>query len=191
MRNVKIFKRKLSITKLLLASLMLITINSCNSNERKVKKQIKNYCLEQDNIEVYNIKINKMEPMYINDYTETQEYKTIEEEYNDIISKLTYCENTIEIMTEYINKTRSVYNHCYEEDDELDEIYDSYDYYMVARDNCIKKINDIKDNFEPYLLGYNMTGRCKAKLSTGVGYVGLYVLFNPEMTEILSLDVDF
>lgn len=89
MKNVKIFKRKFSIKKLLLALLMLVTITSCNSNERKVKKQIKNYCLEQDNIEVYNIKINKMEPMYINDYTETQEYKTIEEEYNDIISKLT------------------------------------------------------------------------------------------------------
>ena len=194
MKNVKIFKRKFSIKKLLLALLMLVTITSCNSNERKAKKLIKDYCLEKDNIEVYDIKINKMEPVYINDYTEDPGYKKLEEKYNDIIKQLDYCEERISISTDYLNEKRS-YKYLTldpEEEKELEneteEWYDRHDEYAATRDIYILQAKKIASDFEPYLLGYNMIGRCKAKMFTGEGYVRLYVLFNPDITEIISID---
>ena len=178
MKNVKIFKRKFSIKKLLLASLILVTITSCNSNERKAKKLIKNYCLEEENIEVYDIKINKTEPVYINDYTEEPEYKKIEKDYNSFVDWADYYYN---VLTKY----RSI-----KSKEEIEEAYEMYNKFIEARDDCVNKANIIKENFEPYLLGYSMIGRFKAKMWNGEGYLRFEVLFDPEMTKVISLNVE-
>ena len=178
MKNVKIFKRKFSIKKLLLALLMLVTITSCNSNERKAKKLIKNYCLEKDNIEVYDIKMNKMEPVYINDYTEEPEYKDIEENYNSL-------ENSIEFYYNTLTKWRSTRS-----DEEIERAYEMYYKCVEARDGLVNKANMIKESFEPYQLGYSVKGRFTAKRWNGEGYWRFEALFNPEMTKVISLNVE-
>ena len=178
MKNVQIFNKKYSTIMLLLASLMLITITSCNSNERKAKKLIKNYCLEEDNIEVYDIKISKMEPVYINDYTEDPEYQKIEEDYNSFVDYVDYYYNTL-------TKWRSSSS-----EEEIEKAYEMYYKCVEARDGLVNKANMIKESFVPYQLGYSMTGRFTAKRWNGEGYWRFEVLFNPEMTKVISLNVE-
>lgn len=171
MKNTLISKNMIM---LIVASVMLIVITSCNPTERRMKKIFKNYIFEEDNTEITNIEINKIEPVYINDYTEDPEYQKIEEDYNSFVDYVDYYYNTL-------TKWRSSSS-----DEEIEKAYEMYYKCVEARDGCIHKANDFRNNFEPYMLGYKASLRCKAKTFYGEGYVKVEVIFNPDITEVIS-----
>lgn len=179
MRTKKLSKQFGRLIGLFAISIMVLSLVSCNSNERKAKKMIKEYLLTSNAgvIKLEQFKPYELEEIYINEWTQDPEYISKNKTYRELQEDMDYYKHQYEEFYDILSRSEretwiNLYNQCVEDLQRIEEWAD-----------------DFSEKFQPYLYGYSMKAffvfenEFGGKSKTTETFI-----FDPEFTSVYVLD---
>lgn len=181
MRTKKLSKQFGKLIGIFAISIMMLSLTSCNSNERRAKKMIKEYLLTSDRfsgvIKLEQFKPYELEEIFINDWTQDPEYISKNKIYRELKEDMDYYENRYVDYYDILSRS------------EREDCRNSYNQCVEARQRITEWTADFRKKFQPYVCGYSMKvffvfeNEFGGKSKTTETFI-----FDPEFTSVYVLE---